>query len=280
MSIAIVTDSTATLPPGVAEALSIRVVPLHVIIGGRTYTEGRNLAAAAVASALADGQSVNTSRPTPEEFADAYRQAASLDAEAIVSIHLSGDMSGTFESAQMAARNAPVPVHAVDSRLIGMGTGFAVISAAEAVRDGAGADDVVALATKRAARTTALFYVDTLEYLRRGGRIGAAAALVGSALAVKPLLQIDNGRIVPLEKVRTSGKALARLEELAVVAAGDEPVDVAVAHLANPEAADRLAESVRSRIPRLGALPIGEIGAVIGAHVGPGMVSVVVAPQV
>jgi DegV family protein with EDD domain len=280
MSLAIVTDSTATLPPGVAESLSIRVVPLHVIIGAKTYIEGLDLDADRVASALADGQAVNTSRPTPQEFADVYRQAASLGADEVVSIHLSGDMSGTYESAQMAAREAPVRVHTVDTRLIGMGTGYAVISAAEAAAEGAGADDVVALATKRAGRTSALFYVDTLEYLRRGGRIGSAAALLGSALAVKPLLQIDDGRIATLEKVRTSSKALARLAELAVRAAGEEYVDVAVAHLANPESAERLANAVRQRVPHLGKLPIGEVGAVIGAHVGPGMVSVVVAPRV
>jgi DegV family protein with EDD domain len=280
MSIAIVTDSTATLPPGVAESLSIRVVPLHVIVGAKTYIEGLDLGADRVASALADGQSVHTSRPTPSEFVDAYRQAAGLGADEIVSIHLSDEMSGTYESAQMAARDAPVPVHTLDSRLIGMGTGYAVISAAEAAAEGAGADDVVALATKRAGRATALFYVDTLEYLRRGGRIGAAAALLGSALAVKPLLQIENGRIAPLEKVRTRGKAFARLLDLAVRAAGDEHVDVAVAHLANPDAAERLAEGVRQRVPRLGELPIGEVGAVIAAHVGPGMVSVVVAPRI
>jgi DegV family protein with EDD domain len=280
MSIAIVTDSTATLPPGVARSLSIRVVPLHVIIGAKTYVEGHDLDTKRVASALADGQSVNTSRPTPQEFADAYLRCASAGADEVVSIHLSGDMSGTYESAQMAAREASIPVHTVDSRLIGMGTGYAVISAAEAAAEGAGADDVVALATKRAGRTRVLFYVDTLEYLRRGGRIGAAAALLGSALAVKPLLQIDNGRIAPLEKVRTSGKALARLVELAVSAAGEDHVDVAVAHLANPDSAERLANGVRQRMPHLRALPIGEVGAVIGAHVGPGMVSVVVAPRI
>jgi DegV family protein with EDD domain len=127
-----------------------------------------------------------------------------------------------------------------------------------------------------------LFYVDTLEYLRRGGRIGPAAALLGSALSVKPLLRIDDGRIGPLEKVRTATRALSRLEELAVAAAGDTPCDVAVAHLANGERAGVLADHLAERLHENLAgrsVVLGEVGAVIGAHVGPGMVAAVVAPR-
>ena len=121
-----------------------------------------------------------------------------------------------------------------------------------------------------------LFYVDTLEHLRRGGRIGAAAALVGTALAVKPLLHVVDGRIAPLEKVRTASKALARLEDLAVQRAADDPVDVAVHHLAAGEKAAALAERLRSRLPQLVDLHVSEVGAVVGAHVGPGLLGVVV----
>ena len=130
--------------------------------------------------------------------------------------------------------------------------------------------------------TTSLFYVDTLEYLRRGGRIGAAAALLGSALAVKPLLEIVDGRIGTREKVRTAARALSRLEELAVTAAEDRQVDVAVAHLASPDRAASLAEHLTQRLEaNLSGreVSVGEVGAVIGAHVGPGMVAVVVAPR-
>jgi DegV family protein with EDD domain len=279
MAIALVTDSTATLSAEVAEHRSICVIPLHVIIGAKTYTEGQDLGSDAVANALAEGAAVNTSRPTPQEFVRVYEALADAGASQIVSIHLSGDMSGTYESAQMAAREARVRVRPLDSRMIGMGTGFAALTAADAIASGADIDEVVALASKRADETTALFYVDTLEHLRRGGRIGPAAALLGSALAVKPLLQILDGRIVPMEKVRTRAKALTRLEELAVEAAGDGPVDVAIAHLSNQGAADQLAEAIRARVPNVEDLVIGEVGAVIAAHVGPGMVSVVVAPR-
>ena len=173
-----------------------------------------------------------------------------------------------------------MPVLAVDSRQVGMGTGFAVLSAAQARDAGGDASAVAAAARRRVSITTSLFYVDTLEYLRRGGRMGAAAALVGSALAVKPILRIDDGRVVPYERVRTAGKALGRLEELAVDAAGAAPVDVAVAHLASADRAATLADRLRERLATgLEGRPVhvGEIGAVLGAHVGPGMVAVTVA---
>lgn len=282
--IALVTDSTASLPPDLAAEREITVVPLQVVIGARAYDEGTDGGAGpdTVAEALRAWTPVSTSRPSPSAFLEAYEKAAGAGAEEIVSIHISGQVSGTFESAELAAREAPVPVIAVDSGQLGMATGFAVLTAADVVARGGGAAEAAAAARDRAAATTSLFYVDTLEYLRRGGRVGAAAALVGSALSVKPLLTIEEGRIGPLEKVRTSGRALARLEELAVEAAGDGDVDVAVAHLANPHRAESLAASLRERlVGNLGdrQVVVGEVGAVIGAHVGPGMVAVVVAPR-
>ncbi len=217
--------------------------------------------------------------PRRRRSSGVYEQAARNGAEAVVSIHLSGEVSGTVESAELAARDAPIPVHVVDSRHLGMGTGFAVAAAAAALDAGATAEQAAAAARDRARATTALFYVDTLEFLRRGGRVGAAAALVGSALAVKPLLEIKDGTIVPLEKVRTAARALARLEELAVAAAGDRDVDLAVSHLASPANANDLAERLRARVPRVGELVVNQVGAVIGAHVGPGMLAVVIAPR-
>jgi DegV family protein with EDD domain len=191
-------------------------------------------------------------------------------------------MSGTVESAQLAAREASVRVVPVDTRQVGIATGYAALSAADVAAAGGGADDVAEAARERAAASTSLFYVDTLEYLRRGGRIGAAAALLGGALAVKPLLQIADGRVESLERVRTSARALARLEELAVQAAGDAPVDVWVGHLANPDRAAQLAEHLGTRLDTNlagGALWSGQLGPVLGAHVGPGMIAVCVAPR-
>jgi len=281
MSIALVTDSTASLPPEVAAARDITVVPLQVVIGATSYDEGVEGGATPemLAEALHAWTPVSTSRPNPEEMLEVYERLAVGGATEIVSIHLSGELSGTFESAQLAARKASVPVLAVDSRQVGMGAGFAVLSAADARDAGADASAIAAAARRRMSLTTSLFYVDTLEYLRRGGRVGAAAALVGSALAVKPILRIEDGRVAPFERVRTAGKALNRLEELAVDAAGSARVDVAVAHLASPDRAATLAQRLGDRLAAgLEGRPVhlGEIGAVLGAHVGPGMVAVVV----
>ena len=281
MSIALVTDSTASLPAEVVAARDITVVPLQVVIGATSYDEGVEGGATPemLADALRAWTPVSTSRPNPDEMLEIYERLAVGGATEIVSIHLSGELSGTFESAQLAARKASVPVLAVDSRQVGMGAGFAVLSAADARDAGADASAMAAAARRRMSLTTSLFYVDTLEYLRRGGRVGAAAALVGSALAVKPILRIEDGRVAPFERVRTAGKALHRLEELAVDAAGSARVDVAVAHLASPDRAATLAERLGDRLAAgLEGRPVhlGEIGAVLGAHVGPGMVAVVV----
>ncbi|MGH7194947.1 MAG: DegV family protein, partial [Candidatus Saccharimonadales bacterium] len=135
-------------------------------------------------------------------------------------------------------------------------------------------------ARAQGASTTTLLYVDTLEYLRRGGRVGTTAALLGSALAVKPILAVEGGRIAPRERVRTAAKALARLQELAVAAGADQQVRAAVAHLANAEKAKQLATglSVGLGDRLVDEVVVGEIGAVLGAHVGPGMVAVCIAP--
>jgi DegV family protein with EDD domain len=286
MSVALVTDSTASLPATTVARRGITVVPLQVVIGATAYDESvddtveNRVTPKMLAEALSEWVPVSTSRPNPEAILEVYDKLAAEGIDEIVSVHISAELSGTFESAQLAARRASVPVTVVDSRQVGMGTGFAVLAAADAIEAGADAETAAAAARTRAQNTTSLFYVDTLEYLRRGGRMGAAAALVGSALAVKPILTVDDGRVGPFEKVRTAAKALSRLEELAVEAAGDAEVDVAVAHLASPDRATALAERLADRLgSRLGEreISVGEIGAVLGAHVGPGMVAVAVA---
>ncbi|MDO9456696.1 DegV family protein [Nocardioides sp.] len=282
-SVAVVTDSTASLPPELAAERGITVVPLQVVIGADAYDEGSDEATPeAVATALRDFRPVSTSRPAPAVLREVYEQLAAEGADEIVSVHLSGDMSGTYESAQVASRDASVPVVCVDSRQVGVATGYAALAAAQAVAAGATAEEAGAAATHRASLCESYFYVDTLEYLRRGGRIGAAAALLGGALAVKPLLTIDGGIVSSLERVRTSSKALARLEELAVAAAGDDQVDLCVAHLASPDRAAQLAESLGARLAdQLDGREVwcAEVGAVLGAHVGPGMIAVCVAPR-
>ncbi|MER7109747.1 DegV family protein [Streptomyces sp. NPDC000229] len=277
--VAIVTDSTAYLPARTMERHGITAVPLTVVLGDQALEEGTEISARSLALALQKRRSVTTSRPSPEVFAAAYRAAAEKGATGIVSLHLSAEFSGTYDAALLAAKDAAVPVRVVDTGMVAMALGFCALAAAETAEAGGTQDEVVAAAEKRAAGTSAYFYVDTLEYLRRGGRIGAAQALLGSALAVKPLLELEGGRIELREKVRTASKAIARLEEIAAERAGASPVDIAVHHLAAPDRAAALADRLRARVPGLAELHVSEVGAVIGAHTGPGLLGVVVSPR-
>ncbi|MEV2212548.1 DegV family protein [Streptomyces sp. NPDC050997] len=277
--VAIVTDSTAYLPQRMMERHGITAVPLTVVLGDQALEEGTEISTRSLAQALQKRRPVTTSRPSPQVFAETYRKVAESGATGIVSLHLSAELSGTHDAAVVAAREAQVPVRVVDTGMVAMALGFCALAAAEAAEAGGTVDDAVTAAEKRAAGTSAYFYVDTLDFLRRGGRIGAAQALFGSALAVKPLLQLRGGRIEPLEKVRTASKAIARLEEIAADRAGSAQVDIAVHHLAAPDRATALADRLRARVPGLADLHVSEVGAVIGAHTGPGLLGVVVSPR-
>ena len=282
MSVAIVTDSTAYLPLDLVARQGIRVVPLHVILGGRQFSEGVDVTTAEVAAALRKFTPVSTSRPSPQAFLDTYEAAAANGADAVVSVHISSDMSGTVESASLAASQSPIPVEVVDSRSMGMAMGYAVLSAAIAAQRGQEAKAVAAIASSRAGAATVIFYVDTLEYLRRGGRIGAASALLGSALAIKPLLALSDGHIQAIEKVRTAFRALSRLEELAIQAAdaaGEPGVDIAVHHLDSQTRARDLVDRLQARVASTSTVVLVELGAVVGAHVGPGTIAVAVSPR-
>ncbi|WP_408896042.1 DegV family protein [Nocardioides sp. R1-1] len=286
MSIVVVTDSTSTVPVEVAEASGVHVVPLQVVIDDDVYDEGaEEVTPERLAVALKEKRAVSTSRAAPAVFAELYTRLADQGATEIVSVHLSAEVSGTYESALVASREAPVPVTCVDSRQVGVATGYAVESALAVIAAGGTAAQAAEAARRRAASATSLFYVHTLEYLRRGGRVGAAAAVFGGALAVKPLLGIVDGVICPQEKVRTAGKAIARLEALAVEAAGEQRVEVCVAHLAAEERARAMAERLGEQlgeqvVPARTGEPVRcvELGGVLGAHVGPGMLAICVAP--
>jgi DegV family protein with EDD domain len=288
-----VTDSTSSLSPTTAHCGDIVIVPLQVVIDGvsrpetlgeRRPGEASEVAPGEVARALRDGRAVTTSRPGPDAFVQVYRRLAEAGFDAVVSAHLSRAISGTVDAAAVAAPDAPVPVTVVDSGTVAMATGFAVLAGARAARAGASAEEAAQVVERAAAASTTYFCVADLEHLRRGGRIGAAAALVGSALAVKPLLTVDNGSIRPYERVRTTTRAHARLAELAVAAlarsaASHDGVDIAVHHLDDLAAAEQLADRLRGRVSVPGEVLIAELSAVLGVHVGPGTVGVVVAPR-
>jgi DegV family protein with EDD domain len=278
MPVAVVTDSTAYLPAELSGMYDLTVVPLTVVINGESGLEGLQISPSEVARALGGRRSsVSTSRPAPSQFAEAYRALLDAGADGIVSVHLSSHLSGTFEAAQLAAADFGARIEVVDSQTTAMGLGFAALAASTAAARGATILAVRDTAVRHSAQVSTLFYVDTLEFLRRGGRIGAASALLGTALSVKPILHMVDGSIVVRDKVRTAGRALARLVDLAVDASGDGEVDIAVHHLGAADRAAALADAVTMRLgDRLRDCYITEIGAVVAAHVGPGVAGVVV----
>ena len=276
--VAVITDSTSYLPRGWAAARGIQVVPVQVIVSGQPYDETEVDQAARVVQALRDWEMVTTSRPSPERFRAALQAAQDAGHDAAVIATLSSAMSATYESAVLAAKEASIPVEVVDSRTVAMGLGFAVLAGADAAAQGQSAEQVAALIADRAQAARVFFYVDTLEYLRRGGRVSAARAAVGQALQVKPLLQVADGKVLPLDRVRTPSRALARLEELAVEAAQARTAQIAVQHLAAPERAADLAVRLAARLPAAEIVQC-PVGGVVGAHVGPGMVAAIVVPD-
>jgi DegV family protein with EDD domain len=280
--VALVTDSTAYLPADLREQVAI--VPLHVVVGGKEFSEGVDIMPEDVAKALRTFTPVTTSRPAPGAFLAAYQRAAEAGADAVVSVHISSDLSATIGGAELAAGESPIPVTVVDSRSLGMVMGYAVESGLALAATGASVEEVADHVRKRCAAADVAFYVDTLEYLRRGGRIGKASALMGSALAIKPILALRDGVIVPLERVRTASRAIGRLEEragelIADALASGGGVDVAVHHLDSLDRANALAERLQTRVGDAGQVRVLELGAVVGAHVGPGTLATVVSPR-
>ena len=280
---AVVTDSAAALPADWVAAFAgagiLTVVPMPVMVGEEIYGEGEDDILETIALALATGKSVKTSRPSPGQFEQAYRAALQRGYEAVVSVHISGGLSGTADAARLAAARVGIPVEVVDSRTVGMAQGMAVQAAVALAADGGEAADVAAAAIQEAARAKVYFYVPSLEQLRRGGRIGAAASLLGTMLAIKPILAVDDGKIVPLEKVRSAARAVARLEEIVAADAAARPgesVRLAVHHFGNPQEAESLAVRLNAALPQCPPAQISSLPAVLAAHAGLGVLAVIV----
>lgn len=275
--VAIVTDSTASVPVDLAEQLGICVVQLELKVGDE-YNDERRVPPAELARAMGDGQSAETSPPPPPAFFWNYTDAAASGAEAIVSVHISEGLSKTCESARTAAAELNLPVYVVDSRLAGLGLGFSVIAAAEAAASGATVQGVLGLLDRRLRSTTQLLYVDTLEYLRRSGRIGRAQAAVGQALSIKPVLKLQEGVIDQLSRGVGAERALEKAVAAAVRRAGNGPVDIGVEHFQCEERAHWVIERLRAKLPQTRRVLVGETSAVIGAHAGPGALGLTVSP--
>ncbi|MFC4004703.1 DegV family protein [Prauserella oleivorans] len=277
MPVAVITDSTAGLPEQLAAQWGIAVVQVQIVAGNRIDDEAR-FDRSELIGMLRAKQDVSTREPDPGAFFWTYQDAVSAGATAIVSLHISSKMSATADAARQAAQQVKVPVYVLDSGTTSMSLGFAALSAARTAAAGGQVERVMEAADRRIRASSELLYVDTLDYLRRGGRIGAASALLGTALSIRPVLTVRDGEVAPLARVAGSKRALAKLADLAVERAGDDPVDIAVSCAAPSDREMSLVQQLRSRIPKLNDIMLVQASTVITAHVGPGALGVTVAP--
>jgi DegV family protein with EDD domain len=273
--VAIVTDSTSDIPPELVEQYGIRVVPQVLIMGDQTWRDQVDIDSPTFYRLLRTSSHFpSTSQPSVPDFEQVFTELAE-QADGIAAILVSDELSGTLNSARMAAENLPgVPIEIVDTRSVSTQLGFIVLAAARAAAGGADLQTVAATARALIGQVHVYFVVDTLEYLHRGGRIGAASRLVGTALNLKPILHIKDGIVQPLTKVRTRRKALATLLQLIDdELAGAERIHMAVLHVDALAEADDLAERLEARYHPLSMLR-SECGPVVGTHAGPGTVGV------
>jgi DegV family protein with EDD domain len=268
--VAVVTDSTADLAPDLVAERGITVVPLTVILDGRDYLDGVDITADEFYVRLAASEGgATTSQPSPGHFAEVYQQLLGEHDE-VISLHISAQLSGTYEAATQGAALADAArVRVVDTGMVSMPLALLTLAASAMAAEGATAGAIAERVQPIQERMRVYFMVATLEYLRRGGRIGRASALVGSVLQLKPVLTIADGQVAPLERVRTQERALTRVIELASGMEG--PVCALVGHAAAAEAADRIARALE---PHAESLIVAPLGPVVGAHAGPGTVGV------
>ena len=278
MSVGIVTDSTCYLPAEVIAELGIEVVPLQVISNGVAFNEVGGITVDEVATALRSGKSVTTSRPNPEVFVAAFEKLHNAGHESIVSVHLSSELSGTYESAVLASRKVDFQVDVVDSRGIAMMLGFAVQAGAKLANSGGSHADVLDLIQRKCASASIVFYVDSLEFLEKGGRITAMQAKMGASMNLKPLLHMINGKVEQQELVRSSEKSISRMIEI-VGAAARIKSEIAIHHVEALDAANSVAQQLKE-LTGIATISVTSAGAVVGTHVGPGALAVVVSPQV
>ena len=274
VSVRIVTDSSSDLPVDVAEELGIVIVPLTIRFGEEEFVDREELTTAEFWTRCASSPTLpETAAPAPGQFEAAYRSLAGSGATGIVVISLSGALSATLQSAELAARSiedVDVDVRIVDSRTLTMGIGTIVLACARAARDGGSIEEVESLARDLAARTRVFGALDTLENLKKGGRIGNAKALLATALSIKPIIEVADGVVEQAGKQRTRSKALAHLIETVRTYDG-RMENLAVMH-ADCSDVDQFVDMLRARYD--GDIVVGEIGPVIGTHGGRGTIGV------
>ncbi len=278
--IRIVTDSTADLSTEQVNKYGIKVIPINVNFGTSTYADGVDLSAEDFFKKLTTSKELpKTSQPSPEAFHQAYKELALKD-EVILSIHVSGKLSGTLNSAQLASNMVDTKVVTIDSKTASQGIGLSVLVAAEASRREMSVEETVAITEKSITSTFSVFAVDTLEYLQRNGRIGKAASLLGSLLQIKPILYADpEGMVAPYDKVRGQSQVITSLVKAALKnVSADKPVNLSIVHSDARESAEELLKELQNHYETVD-LHIGMVGPAIGAHIGPGALGLMIQPS-
>jgi DegV family protein with EDD domain len=277
MTVRLVTDSTADIPQDQAQAAGITIVPLTVFFGDAAYLDGVELDNASFYSKLqASKELPRTSQPPPAAFQEAYIRLINEGADAILSVHLSSKLSGTYQSACSAWDTLPddvkkIPIEIIDSQNISIAMSRSIMRAAQEAREGLSLLEIKTLILDELARTRILCVLDTLEYVKRGGRIGGARAFLGNMLSVKPIISLKDGEVIPVEQPRTRNKAYARIAELVQEMGKIEHVSIA-------ESSEGFAQQLAQVIKTVyaGDLPIYKLGAVLGTHTGPGTAAIAV----
>jgi DegV family protein with EDD domain len=271
--VAIVTDSTADLTPEMVEEMGVTIVPLQVIFGNDAYREGVDITTEEFYERLVKSRPLpTTSAPSVGDFQEVYERLLE-EVDSIVSIHIGARLSATVQIAQTARQSLAKPerVEVVDSQAISLAMGFTIMEAAEAARAGAKLAEVKAAAEDAIQRIHVLLMLDTLEYLRRGGRIGRARAYLGTLLSVKPVLSLSGGELYPEERVRTRRRGLERIIQWAV--RQQKVKRAAVGHFTTPDEAESIRERLAMAFPNV-EVHVVRFGPVLGTHGGPGVVGV------
>ena len=273
MPVLVVTDSSARLPDALLRQWAIRQVPLHVLLDDTDLRDGVD----DIPDNIHDYCNATTAAATPAELADVYRRALEdSGGDGVVAVHLSGALSGTFAAATTTAAGIGSSIRVLDSKSAAMNTGFVALAAARAAADGAGLDTVAAAAAAAVSRNYAFIVVHQLDNLRRSGRIGGAGAWLGTKLSLKPLLRIDDGKLVLAQRVRTATKATATMIDRVCEVIGERSALIAVHHVAKPDGAQNVVTALAERLPGCGAPIVTELGPVLALHVGAGALAVCV----
>jgi DegV family protein with EDD domain len=280
MGVKIVTDSTADLPQGLAEELDIAVVPLKVHFGDEEFLDWLDLDSESFFAKLKSSSVMpRTSQPSPADFEAVYKRVGE-DGDTVISIHISAQLSGTYQSATIAKSMLEgMDLEVVDSKVTSMALGIVVIEAARAAKAGKNREEILAQVYDQLSRVRVFFGVDTLEYLQKNGRIGKASALLGGLLSVKPLLTLMDGVIVPKEKVRGKAKLMERLSGVVAEELGaDVQGKAVILHGNDLDGALKLKEKLEEAY-NFSELIVSSLGAVIGTHTGPGVLGVAILPD-